>query len=118
MSWNTRNCYIEDVFIKANVYQDVQTQNLGEYMDEKINFSHQIEEKTVKAIKRIGIIKKLHKTISRNALTTLYISFLKLYLDYVQFVFDQSNNEFISYKLNSMRCNTAIAIIDTIKGAS
>ena len=47
----------------------------------------------LKAMKGIGIIKKLSKTLSRNFLTTIYKLFVRPHLDYGDIIYDQQNNE-------------------------
>ena len=66
---------------------------LGVYLDERLNFNTHITEKIGKASKRIGVIKKLFKSIPRNALLTIYKSIVKPHLDYGDIVYDQPNNE-------------------------
>ena len=46
--------------------------HLGIYLDEKLNINTHITEKMVKASKRNGVIKKLFKSLLRNALLTIY----------------------------------------------
>ena len=48
--------------------------HLGIQLDEKLNFIHHIKEKISKANKGIDVIKKLHNTLPRKALLTLYKS--------------------------------------------
>ena len=47
----------------------------------------------LKAMKGIGIIKKISKTLSWNSLTTTYKLFVRLHLDYGDIIYDQQNNE-------------------------
>ena len=51
--------------------------HLGVHLDEKRNFNTHITEKIGTASKGIGVIKKLFKSLPRNALLTIYKSFEK-----------------------------------------
>ena len=46
--------------------------HLGMYLGESLSFTYHIKEKMSKAIKGIGIIKKLNKTLPRYSLITIY----------------------------------------------
>ena len=63
------------------------------YLDETSNFNLHIKEKMSKALKGIGIIKKLSKSLPRHSLVTIYKSFVKPHLDYGDKIYDQPNNE-------------------------
>ena len=56
--------------------------HLGMFLDGSLNFNYHIKEKISKAMKGIGIIKKLSKALPRNALITIYTSFVRPHLDY------------------------------------
>ena len=51
-------------------------------LDESLNFTYHIKEKMSKAMKGIGIIKKLSKTLPQHSLTTIYMPFVRPHLDY------------------------------------
>ena len=92
--------------------------HLGVYLDEKLNFSTDITEKIGKASKGIGVIRKLFKSLPRNALLTIYKSFVRLHLDYGDIVFDRPNHESFISKLEQVQYNAALAITGAIKCAS
>ena len=52
-----------------------------------------IKEKIAKAMRGIGIIKKLSKVLPRKSLITIYKSFVRPHLDYGDLIYDQPNNE-------------------------
>ena len=56
--------------------------HLGIHLDEKLNFNHHVKEKITKANKGIGVIKKLSNTFPRDALLTIYKSFVRSHLYY------------------------------------
>ena len=63
------------------------------YLDESPNLSYHIEERMSKAMKGIGIIKKLSKTFPQHPIITIYKSFVRPHLDYGDITYDQPNNE-------------------------
>ena len=86
------------------------------YLDEKLNFGHQITEKIAKANKGIGAIKKLHNVLPRRALLTIYKYFIRPNLDYGDFIYDQPNNGSFCSKIESVQYNAALAITGAIRG--
>ena len=69
-----------------------------------------------KAMKGIGIIQKLNKTLSRHSLITIYKSFVRPHLDYGDIIDDQPNNESFTQKIERIQCKAALTITGTIKG--
>ena len=59
------------------------------HLDETLSFYLHIKEKMSKAMKGIGIIKNLSKTLSRHSLVTIYKSFVRPHLDYGNKIYDQ-----------------------------
>ena len=57
--------------------------HLGIHLREKLNFNHHVKEKITKANKGIGVIKKLSNTLPRDALLTIYKSFVRPHLEYL-----------------------------------
>ena len=64
------------IFNNMPVVRSSCQKHLGIYLDEKLNFSNHIKEKTSKANKGIGILRKLYKVLPRNSLITIYKSFI------------------------------------------
>ena len=67
--------------------------HLGLILDGKLNFEYHLKEKCVKFNKGICIIKKLQSRLARQALLTIYKSFVISHLDYENIIYDQPNNE-------------------------
>ena len=67
--------------------------HLGTHLDEKLNFSHHINEKIAKANKGTGIICKLAHALPRQSLITIYKYFIRPHLNYGDIIYDQPNNE-------------------------
>ena len=61
--------------------------HLGIYLDEKLNFNHHIKEKMTKAMKGIGVIKRLSKMLPQHSLLTIYKSFVRPHLDYGDIIY-------------------------------
>ena len=66
--------------------------HLGIHLDEKLEFNCHIKEKITKANKGIGVMKKLSNTLSRDALLTIYKSFVRPHLNYGDIIYDQKHN--------------------------
>ena len=59
------------------------------FLDESLNFIYYIKEKMFKAIKGIGIIKKLCKTLPGHALIAIYITYLFTLIIIILFMTNQ-----------------------------
>ena len=59
-------------FNNAPVFCANWQKHLGIYLDESLNFSYHIKEKMSKAMKGIGIIRKLNKALPQHSLITIY----------------------------------------------
>ena len=84
--------------------------HLGTHLDEKLDFYARIKDKISKAYRGIGIIKKLQSNLPRNALLTIYKSFIKSHLDYGDIVCDQPTNDFFvkNWKTSSTRLHHSL----------
>ena len=60
------------------------------HLDQKLNFNK--HEKTAQAKKEIDITRKLFNILVRNALVTIYKSFVRPQIDYCCIDYDQPNN--------------------------
>ena len=100
------------------VVQTTYQKHLGLYLDEKLNFSHNIKEKISKAYRGIGVVKKLQNDFPRQSLLTIYKSFIRPHLDYGDVVYDQPHNETSCSKPESAQYNAVLAITGAIRGTS
>ena len=71
-----------------------------------------------KANKAIWAIKKLSNTLPRDALLTIYKSFVRSHLDYGDIIYNQPQNKSFCNKLESIQHNVALAITGAIRGTS
>ena len=106
------------LFNNIPVQHSTVQKHLGVYLDEKLNFNTHITEKIGNASKGIGVIKKLFKSLPRNALLTIYKSFVRPHLDYCDIAYDRPNNESFISKLEQVQYNAALAITGAIKCTS
>ena len=81
------------VFNNTLVHQTHCQKHLGVYLDMKLNSKLHIKENISKAMKGIGIIKKLSNVLPKKSLITIYKSFVRPDLDYGDLIYDQPNNE-------------------------
>ena len=56
--------------------------HLGIALDSKLNFNAHVDQKIKKCNRIIGLIRRLSINLTRNALLTIYKSFVRPYLDY------------------------------------
>ena len=92
--------------------------HLGLILDQKLTFTHHLNEKISKANKGIGIIRKLYFYLPRKSLLTIYKSFVRPHLDYCDIIYDQPHNDTFKTMIESMQYNAALAITGAIKGSS
>ena len=106
--------FINDTIAECSTSQE----HLDIHLDQKLDFNAHIKEKISKAYSGTGIIRKLQSKLPRNALLTIYKSFIRPHLDYGDIVFDQPTNDSFVKKLESVQYNAALAITGAIKGTS
>ena len=71
-----------------------------------------------KCNKLIGLIRKLSVNVSRNALLTIYKSFIRPHLDYGDILYHKSENENFQNKLEKVQYRACLAITGAIQGTS
>ena len=110
--------YMPLTFNTIPISQTSHQKHHGFYLDEKLNFSHQVKEIVSKVNKEIGIIRKLKSIVPRNALLTIYKAFIRPNIDYCSFIYDQPHNESFCNNLEKLQYNVPVAITGAIKGTS
>ena len=88
------------------------------YLDETLSVPDHINAKISNAHKGIGIIKTPSNSFPRNSLLIIYKSFIRLYLDYCDIIYDQPNNQSFCTKIELMQYNSVLAITGAMKRAS
>ena len=83
-------------------------------LDTKLNFQGHLKSILHKINKTIGLLRKLHNTLPRLPLLTIYKSFIRPHLDYGDIIYDQVCN--VLFYLESIQQNLALAITTVIRG--
>ena len=60
----------------------------------------------------------MNLSLPRSSLLTIYKSFVRIYLDYGDVIYDQPNNSSLSDKIESVQYHAALAITGAIRGIS
>ena len=105
-------------FNNNTVTQTVTQKHLGMLLDTKLDFQGHLKSVLNKVNKTIGLLRKLHNTLPRLPLLTIYKSFIRPHLDYGDTIYDQSYNVSVHPKLESIQYNSALAITSAIRGTS
>ena len=90
----------------------------GLTLDIKLNFSEHIKNITKKISKTMGLLRKFQQILPRSTLLTIYKTFIRSRLDYVDIVYDQAYNSAFHDKLESIQNNACLAITGAIRGTS
>ena len=91
---------------------------LGIILDSKFNFNTHVTQKIKKCNKLLGLIKRLSINLPRNALLTIYKSFIRPYFGYGDILYDNPNNENVQSKVEKVQYRACLAITGAIKGTS
>ena len=77
-----------------------------------------IDQEIKKCNKLIGLIKRLSVNLRRNALLTIYKSFVRPHLDYRDILYDKPSNENFQNKIEKNQYRACLAITGAIQGIS
>ena len=69
-------------------------------------------------MKGVGLLQKLHSTLPRISLVTIYKSFIRPHLSCGDVVYDHPSSDAFSNKLETVQYNATLAITGAIKGTS
>ena len=89
---------------------------LGVILDSSLNFNTHIDQKIKKCNKLIGLLRRLSVNLPRNALLTIYKSFIRPHLDYGDILYDKPNNENFQNKIERIQYRACLAITGAIQG--
>ena len=92
--------------------------HVGIVLDSKLNFNVHLDKKIKKWKRIIGLIRRLSINLPRNALLTIYKSFVRPHLDYGDILYDKPNNENFQNKLEKVQYRACLAITGAIQGTS
>ena len=104
-------------FNNNTVSQSVTQKHLGMLLDTKLDLQGHLKSIFNKVNKTIGLLCKLHNTLPRLPLLTIYKSY-RPRLDYRDVIYDQACNVSFYQKLESLQYNSALAITGAIRGMS
>ena len=88
------------------------------FLDTKLDFQGDLKSILYKVNKTIGLLRKLHNTLPRLPLLTIYKSVIRPHIDYGHVIYDQAYNVSFHQKLESIQYNSTLAITGAIRGAS
>ena len=88
-------------FNNADVGQISSQKHLGMFLDFKLSFNEHLETVFAKVNRGIAILRKLQTVLPREALLTIYKSFIRPHFDYGDLIHDQSYNDSFHAKLKS-----------------
>ena len=105
-------------FNNNNISKCPHQKHLGIVLDSKPNFNAHVDQKIKKCNRMIGLIRRLSNNLPRNALLTIYKSFVRPHLDYGDIFDDKPNNENFQNKLEKVQYRACLAITGAIQGTS
>ena len=88
------------------------------FLNFKLSFNEHLETVFAKVNRGIAILCKLQTVLPREALLTIYKSFIRPHFDYGDVIYDQSYNDSFHAKLESYQYKAALAMTGAIKGSS
>ena len=91
--------------------------DLGILLDSKSNSISHVDEK-IEKYKQIGLIRRLSVNLPRNALLTIYKSFIRPHHDCGDIFYDTPDNEKFQSKIGKVQYRTCLATTGAIQGAS
>ena len=97
------------------VTQSKTQKQLSMLLDVKLDFQGHLKNIYSKVNKTIGLLRKLHNTLPRLPLLTIYKSFIRPHLDYDDVIYDQAS---FHQKIESVQYNSALAITGALRGTS
>ena len=103
-------------FNNIAVTQSTTQKHLGILLDVQLDFQGHLKNIYSKVNKTIGLLRKLHNTLPRLSLLTIYKSFIRPNLDYVDIIYDQAHTASFHQKIESVQYNSALAIAGAIRG--
>ena len=87
-------------------------------LDSKLIFDEHLKMISLKIIKTLGLLRKLHNLLPRSAVLTINKTFFGTYLGYSDILYDQAYNMYFHHKLESIQYKSCLAITGAIPGTS
>ena len=105
-------------FNNVDVGQIRSQKYLGMFLDFKLRFNEYLETVLAKVNRGITILRRLQSVLPREALLTIYKSFICPNFDYGDMIYDQSYNNSFHAKLECYQYKAALGMTGTIEGSS
>ena len=106
------------IFNKSKVFQSTTQKHLGLILDNRLSFEEYLTAMGAKGSRTIALLHKLQHVLSRQALITIYKSFIHPYLDYEDILYDKAFHESFHQKKKSIQYNACLAITGAIRVSS
>ena len=113
-----KNNHLPLYYNNIQINESDMQKHLGLHLDKRLDFNLHIDIKSKIINKGIASIRKLRAFLPREALLTIYKSFLRPHLDYADIVYDQPMNETFCNKVESIQYQACLAITGAIQGTS
>ena len=101
------------IFNKSKLFQRTTQKHLGLILDNTL-----ITAMGAKVSRTIALLRKLQHVLPRQALITIYKSFIRPYLDYGDILYDKASNESFHQKIESIQYNACLGITGAIRGSA
>ena len=98
------------IFNKSKVFQSTTQKPLGLMLDNRLSFKEYLTAMGAKVSRTIALLRKLQHVLPRQALVTIYKSFIRPDLDYGNILYDKLFNESFHQKIESIQYNACLAI--------
>ena len=85
-------------------------------LDVNLDFQGHLKNIYSKVNKTIGLLRKLHNTLPRLPLLTIYKSFIRPHLDYGDIIYDLAYTASLHQNIKYLQYNSDIAITGAIRG--
>ena len=92
--------------------------HIGVILDVKLTFEEHLKNVIDKTNKTIGLLRKFSNLLPRQALVTIYKTFIRPHLDYGDVLYDQAFNNSFHAKMESIQHNACLTITGAIRGTS
>ena len=106
------------LFNIKNVSQVNCQTHIGVILDVKLTFEEHLKNVTNKTNKTIGLLRKFSNLLPRQALVTIYKTFIRSHLYYGDVLYDKAFNNSFDAKMESIQYNACLTITGAIRGAS
>ena len=110
--------FIHPSFNKSKVFQSTTQKHLGLILDNRLSFEEYLTAMGAKVSRNIALLHKLQHVLRKQAVTTIYKSFIRPYLDYGDILYDKAFNESFHQKIEPIQNNACLAITGAIRGSS